>query len=162
MKRTEWTVFKIVTYPDMKLKQACRKIPLPGDEEKGILRDMLKTMYMNDGIGLAAPQVGIQLQLAVVDIGDKKVVRLINPDLIEAEGAETMEEGCLSIPGVYVNVKRASRIKISTIDENGKEKTIEASGLLARAILHEMDHLNGRLIIDYLNPVKRFIAMKKR
>jgi len=155
-------MFEIVKYPDNTLKKKCADVTMVGDKEKDILRDMVKAMYLNHGIGLAASQVGISKRLAVVDIGDKNVIKLINPAVTESQGSETMEEGCLSIPDVYVNVKRAGQITIESLDERGQKVRLKASGLLARAILHEIDHLNGKLIIDYLNPVKRFFKMRKK
>jgi len=155
-------MFEIVKYPDNTLKKKCADVTMVGDKEKDILRDMVKAMYLNHGIGLAASQVGISKRLAVVDIGDKNVIKLINPAVTESQGSETMEEGCLSIPDVYVNVKRAGQITIESLDERGQKVRLKASGLLARAILHEIDHLNGKLIIDYLNPVKRFFKLRKK
>ena len=153
-------MFEIIKLPQTILKRKSRPVAIVGEEEKGLLRKMVETMYLNQGVGLAAPQIGINKQLAVADIGDKQVIKLINPEVIESEGAEVMEEGCLSIPEVYVPVKRAKRIKIKTLDENGRKVELEATGLLARVILHEIDHLKGRLIVDYLNPIKRFLALR--
>ena len=155
-------MFEIIKYPHARLKNGCLPVIIVGGEEKDILQNMAKTMYLNHGVGLAAPQVGINKQLAVVDIGDNKLIKLINPVIVETEGKETMEEGCLSIPNVYINVRRAKRIKVKSLDENSREFDLEATGLLARAILHEIDHLKGRLIIDYLNPVKRFFTLRKK
>lgn len=155
-------MFEIVQYPHRMLKSGCSPVTVVGKEEKDILQRMAKTMYLNHGVGLAAPQVGINKQLAVVDIGDKRLIKLINPVVIGSEGTEIMEEGCLSIPSVYVHLKRAKQIKVKSLDENGREFNLEATGLLARAILHEIDHLQGRLIIDYLNPVKRFLTLRKK
>lgn len=153
---------EIIKYPNSILKQKCLPVDMVGDGEKNILGKMLKIMHANNGIGLAASQLGIDKQLAVVDIGDGKVIKLINPTLMEARGNETMEEGCLSIPNVYINIKRAKEIKIKMLNENGQEAFLEANGLLARAILHEIDHLKGRLIIDYINPIKRFIVLRSK
>lgn len=155
-------MFEIVKYPNASLKKKNLSVVIVGKNEKDTLQQMVKAMYLNRGIGLAAPQVGINKQLAVVDIGDKKLIQLINPVVIESEGTEMMEEGCLSIPNIYIQVKRAKRIKIKSLDENGEEFNMEAADLLARAILHEIDHLKGRLIIDYLNPIKRFFILRKR
>lgn len=155
-------MFKIIKYPHATLKNGCLPVIIVGKEEEDLLKKMTKVMYLNRGIGLAAPQLGINKQLAVVDIGDENVIKLINPIVVETEGAEVMEEGCLSIPSVYIHVKRAKRIKVKTLDENGRELNLEATGLLARAILHEIDHLKGRLIIDYLNPLKRFFILRKK
>jgi peptide deformylase len=155
-------MFEIVKYPDVTLKKRCSPVIIVGKEEKDMLQKMVETMYLKRGVGLAAPQIGINKQLAVVDVGDKRLIKLINPTVIESDGTEIMEEGCLSIPDVYIHVKRARRIKIKSTDENGREYTLEATGLLARAVLHEIDHLKGRLIIDYLNPIKRFLALRKK
>ena len=155
-------MFEIVKYPAIILKNSCFPVTIVGAEEKGILENLTKTMYLNGGVGLAAPQIGINKQLAIVDIGDKRLIRLINPEIIESEGIEIMEEGCLSIPGLYIPVKRAKRIKVKSLDENGRESNLEATGLLARAILHEIDHLKGRLIIDYLSLIKRFLALRRK
>ena len=152
---------EIVKYPNSILKNTSFPVVTVGKEERQMLEQMIRTMYFNGGIGLAAPQIGINKQLAVIDIGDKKLLKLINPTVIEVEGKEEMEEGCLSIPNVYINVKRPKRVKIKALDENGREFIMEATGLLGRAILHEIDHLKGRIIIDYLNPIKRFIILKK-
>jgi len=155
-------MFEIVKYPNATLKKRCSPVNIVGKEERDILQKMAETMYRSRGIGLAASQVGINRQLAVIDVGDKRLIKLINPKVVESNGAEIMEEGCLSIPNVYIYIKRARRVKIKSIDENGREYNLEATGLLARALLHEIDHLNGRLIIDYLNPIKRFLTLKKK
>jgi peptide deformylase len=155
-------MFEIVKYPNAILKRSCLRITVVGEEEKDILRRMAKTMYLNRGVGLAGPQVGINKQLAVVDIGDGKLIKLINPVVIDSKRTELMEEGCLSIPNVYIRIKRAKWIRVKLLDEKGQEFTLEASGLLARAILHEIDHLKGKLIIDYLNPLKRFLTLRRR
>lgn len=155
-------MLELIKYPNPILKKKCSPITIVGEEEEDLFRKMLKMMYLNRGIGLAAPQVGINKQMAVVDIGDKRLLKLINPAVVEADGTEEMEEGCLSIPDVYIQVKRPKRIKVKSLDENGRETTLEASGLMARTVLHEIDHLKGRLIIDYLNPIKRFLILKKK
>ena len=153
--------YEIVKYPNSILKNTNFPVVTIGKGERQMLEQMVRTMYLNGGIGLAAPQIGINKQLAVVDIGDKKLIKLINPIVIKAEGKEEMEEGCLSVPNVYINIKRPKRVKIKALDENGREFIMEATGLLGRAILHEIDHLKGRIIIDYLNPIKRFIILRK-
>ena len=152
----------VLKHPEPILKNKCFPVAIVGDEEKDLLREMVKTMYLNRGVGLAAPQVGVNKQIAVVDIGNRNLLKLINPVILEAQGTETMEEGCLSIPAVYIRLKRAERIKVKSLDENGREIVMEAEGLTARAILHEVDHLKGRLIIDYLDPIRRFIALRKK
>jgi peptide deformylase len=152
---------EILKYPNPILKKASASVLAVGDEERDLFERLSKMMYLSHGVGLAAPQIGINKQLIVIDIGDKKVFRLANPVLLKAEGREEMEEGCLSVPNIYVNVKRPRKIKISALNETGQIINLEASGLLARAILHEIDHLRGKLIIDHLNPIKRFQTLKK-
>lgn len=132
-----------------------------GNAEKEILVNMTETMYMNQGVGLAAVQIGIDKQLAVIDIGDG-LIKMINPAIIKKAGRETCEEGCLSVPGVVVKVRRAKDVVVNFLNENGEAVQLKASGLLARAVQHEIDHLNGILIIDYLNPVQRIFLKKGR
>jgi len=129
------------------------------DEERRILCDMADSMYLNNGVGLAAVQVGIDKQLAVIDIG-KGLVKLINPSITKKMGTETQEEGCLSVPDAVVKVKRAKKVTVSFLDENGEVRQITAEGLFARAIQHEVDHLSGKLIVDYLNPIKRLFLKR--
>ncbi|MBU4376997.1 MAG: peptide deformylase [Candidatus Omnitrophica bacterium] len=152
---------EILRYPNPILKRPSAALLVVGNEERGILENMAETMYSSHGVGLAAPQIGINKQLMVVDIGDKGLLRLINPSVLKADGKEEMEEGCLSVPGIYINVKRPKKIKIKALNENGREVSFEAAGLLARAIMHEIDHLRGKLIIDHINPIKRLRILKK-
>jgi peptide deformylase len=151
---------EILKYPNPALKKASAPVLAIGEDDRTLLEEMAKVMYLSHGIGLAAPQVGVNRKLIVVDIGDKNLLRLVNPVIIEAEGRDEMEEGCLSVPNIYVNVKRAKSIKIKALNENGQLVNFKAAGLLARAILHEIDHINGRLIIDHLNPIKRFQLLR--
>lgn len=113
-----------------------------------LLDDMLETMYEAQGVGLAAPQVGISKQLIVADPGDGNVLQLINPCLIEAEGIEFDVEGCLSLPGIFGELNRAAKVTVTALEKNGREIRIEAEGLLARILQHEIDHLHGTLFID--------------
>lgn len=135
--------------------------------ERDILSKMAQLMYEAQGIGLAAPQVGINEAMIVVDIGNS-LFKLINPKIIRKEGSQITEEGCLSIPGVCIKVKRAKKVKIAAEDELGKHVTIEAEGLLACVLQHEIDHLKGRLIVDYasffeqLKMRKKLAELKKR
>lgn len=152
--------FSILTYPDPVLEKTARSIELVSETEKRLLNDMLETMYLSQGIGLAAPQVGIPKRAIVLDIGDGPI-QLINPIVSKKTGSETGEEGCLSFPGVMVKIRRAAKITFRGLDEDGKLIESEAEGLLARAIQHEIDHLDGKLIIDYVNPIKRFFLRKK-
>ncbi len=126
---------------------------------------MVQTMHAAPGIGLAAPQVGVGKRIITVDLSVGKnpsqLIILINPEIIEEEGEEILEEGCLSLPGISENVARPSRILVRGIDLNGKEKEIEATGILARAFCHEVDHLNGKFFIDRLSYLKRNLIKKK-
>jgi len=129
------------------LRKKCRKIDKIDDRLLTLIEDMKETMYEADGVGLAAPQVGILKRLFVIDIGEGPLV-FINPEIIETSGTQTDEEGCLSLPGETEEVVRANYVKARALNEKGEEFEIEAEELLARAILHENDHLNGTLFID--------------
>lgn len=150
----------IKKFPDQSLRKKAVKVGKVGDPERDMLRDMAETMYINNGVGLAAVQVGIGKQLAVVDVGDG-LVKLINPAILRKEGSETQEEGCLSVPGAVVKVRRAKKIVVNFLNGDGLVSQISAEGLFARAIQHEIDHLSGKLIIDYLNPIKRLLLKKR-
>ncbi len=151
---------EITRFPSSILRKKATKIAKVGDSEREMLSMMAKAMYLNQGVGLAAVQVGIDKQLAVVDVGDG-LIKLINPAILKREGSEIQEEGCLSVPGARVKVKRAKKIVVSFLNENGEIKQVKAENLLARAIQHELDHLSGTLIIDYLNPIKKIFLRKK-
>ena len=142
------------------LRKKPAKVEKVSASEARVLSDMAKAMYLNQGVGLAANQVGIDKQLAVIDIGNG-LIKLINPVIVKREGVETEEEGCLSVPGVSVKVKRAKRVVVNFLNENGIAMQLKADGLLGRAIQHEIDHLSGKLIIDYLNPIKKILVRKK-
>jgi len=147
-------------FPSSILRKVTKPVSSLSQEDKNLLDDMAKTMYENKGIGLAASQVGIDVRLAVVDIGEG-LLKLINPKILKREDTDTTEEGCLSVPDVSVRVKRAKKILVEFMETNGEVTTLETNGLLAKAIQHEIDHLNGRLIIDYLNPLKKFFLKHK-
>ena len=134
-------------------KKTCKVLKVT-DQERGMLEEMAKTMYLEGGVGLAACQVGINKQLAVIDIGDG-LIKLINPTIVKKEGCETLEEGCLSVPETAVKVKRAKKVTVECLNDKGEVITIEAKGLLARVLQHEIDHLLGKLIVDYLSPIKK-------
>ena len=152
---------EILRYPDPILKKSSVPLWAVGSDDRHLLDKMSEAMYQSHGVGLAAPQVGVNKQLIVVDIGDSKLFRLVNPLVLKSEGKEEVEEGCLSVPGIYINVRRPRAIRIKALNENGEAVNFEATGLLARVILHEIDHLRGKLIIDHLNPIKRFQVLKK-
>ena len=134
-------------YGDDVLRKKCRKVDEIDNRLLILIEDMKETMYDADGVGLAAPQVGILKRLFVIDIGDGPLV-FINPEIIETSGTQTDEEGCLSLPGETKEVVRPNYVKARALNEKGEEFEIEAEELLARAILHEYDHLNGTLFID--------------
>ncbi|MCM8790265.1 MAG: peptide deformylase [Candidatus Omnitrophica bacterium] len=151
---------KINKFPDPILRSKAAKVTKVTQAEKDMLSDMARTMYLSQGVGLAAVQVGIDKQLAVVDVGDG-LIKMVNPVIVKKEGAEACEEGCLSCPGATVTVERAKKIVVSFMNEDGDVKELTAEGLLARAIQHELDHLSGKLIIDYLGPIKKMLAKRK-
>ncbi|EGL82607.1 Peptide deformylase [Caldalkalibacillus thermarum TA2.A1] len=139
----------IVKYPDPVLREKAVEVKRIDERLHRLLNDMAETMYAAEGVGLAAPQVGISKRVFVVDVGDENgLLEFINPEIIVKEGEQIGPEGCLSIPGVNGEVRRAQKIKVRAIDRNGETFELEAEDLLARAIQHELDHLNGVLFID--------------
>jgi len=148
---------RIRIFPDPALRLKAERVRDLGAAEQKDLNDMASAMYMNSGVGLAATQVGILKQLVVIDIGEG-LIKLVNPVLTKEAGTETGEEGCLSVPGECVGIKRAKKVVVDFIDESGLRSHIKAEGLLARALQHEIDHLHGKLIVDYLSPVRKLLA----
>jgi peptide deformylase len=142
------------------LREVTRPVAAVTDELRRLADDMLETMEAAKGIGLAAPQVGRPERVCVVDVDGARHV-LFNPEIVHAEGKETGEEGCLSIPDVYGDVERATLIRVRALDREGAPFDLEATALLARCIQHEVDHLHGRLFLDYLSLVKRRAAVAK-
>lgn len=142
------TALKIKVFGDPVLRKKALPVKHITEAHRNILSGMSRLMYDSSGIGLAAPQVGISEAMIVADIGSG-LYKLINPRIVKKQGSQTMEEGCLSLPGVSIKVKRAEALKVEAQDENARPVVIEAEGLLARVLQHEIDHLNGRLIIDY-------------
>lgn len=156
----------ILIVPDPRLKQECEEVTEVNDEIRELLDDMLETMYAAPGIGLAAPQVGVMKRVVVMDVSDDKEkpqpLKLVNPEIIwESEDTSVYQEGCLSIPEQYADVERPAEVGLRYLDENGKEHEIEADGLLATCIQHELDHLDGILFTDYLSALKRNMILKK-
>jgi peptide deformylase len=137
----------IRTDDDEILRKKCRKVDEINDRVKTLVKDMIETMYSADGVGLAAPQVGILKRIAVIDVGEGPIT-LINPEIIERHGCEVDVEGCLSLPGKQGQVERPKKVKVKALDINGEEFTLEGEDLLARAICHELDHLDGILFTD--------------
>ena len=146
--------FNLVLYPDAVLRQQSQEVKNIDGKVHKLIRAMQEIMYKYKGIGLAAPQVGYLQRIIIADTGDG-LLTLINPELIQQEGKEQMEEGCLSLPDIHVNVSRNVSILVRGWDINGKQRQLELMGLMARVVQHEIDHLNGRLIIDYANTIAR-------
>ncbi len=151
------TALNVLIYPEDHLKVVCDPVVNVSDETRNIIDDMFDTMYQEEGIGLAAPQVDILQRIITIDIeGDKQnQLVLINPEILASEGETGIEEGCLSIPGFRALIPRKEKVTVKALDRNGHEFTLEADGLLAICIQHEIDHLNGILFVDYLSPLKR-------
>ena len=141
------SVLEIKKAGDPILRQIAEPVAKIDRKIKKILDEMTETMYQAEGIGLAAPQVGISLRIVVIDVG-QELIELINPVIIEADGSATEPEGCLSVPGMYGEVERCTSVIVEGLNRTGKKVRISASGLLARALQHEIDHLNGVLFID--------------
>ncbi len=150
-------ILDILHYPDPRLRSKARAVVHVTDELRRLLDDMLETMYQAPGIGLAATQVNVHQRVIVLDISDDRSAPLclINPEILEREGEEQMDEGCLSVPGVYETVARAERVRVRALDRDGKPFECRADGLLAVCIQHEIDHLDGKLFVDYLSSLKR-------
>jgi|TARA_B100000745_G_scaffold77776_1_gene47279 peptide deformylase len=153
----------ILEYPNQRLRLEAKAIDKFDVALQRQIDDMFETMYAAPGIGLAATQVDIQKRLFVLDISERKdqPMVFINPEIVEASGHEEMEEGCLSFPGVYAKVQRAEKVTVSALDRDGKPFTLEADELLAVCIQHELDHLDGKLFVDLLSPLKRKMLDKK-
>ncbi|MBL7158795.1 MAG: peptide deformylase [Candidatus Omnitrophica bacterium] len=149
----------IRTYPAAVLRKKCEPLTAIDSFEKKLFSDMAAVMYEVAGIGLAAPQVGVTKRVIVLDC-DSGILKMANPRLIRKRGDSSMEEGCLSVPKRYVTIRRADEIKVSYLDEKGRELTNFFSGLAARIIQHEIDHLNGKLIIDYLSWYKKIFQKR--
>lgn len=154
---------KIIYLPDPRLRLISKEITEFDDELQTLITDMFDTMYHARGVGLAAPQIGINIRLSVVDvIGDKtQQIVLVNPEIFDAQGAVEYQEGCLSIPGAYDTVIRAEKLRIRALDRFGNPFEMSAEGLLAECFQHEVDHLNGKLFVDLLSPLKRSVARRK-
>ena len=156
-------IYPIIQLPDVRLRAPTAPITVFDKALQQLIDDMFETMYVAKGIGLAAPQIAISKTLAVIDVSNSKSKTwcLINPVIVERKGEALMEEGCLSVPGVYDKAPRALWVKLQALDRNGKPYEIEAEGLLAHCIQHEVDHLNGKLFLDHLSPLKQQLARKK-
>ncbi len=147
----------ILHFPDPRLRIKAKPVLVVTPATRTLIADMLQTMYAAPGIGLAATQVGVDQRVIVVDVSDDsdEPLAFINPEILSSEGSEVMQEGCLSVPGVYEDVERAERIRVRALDRHGKPLEFDADGLLAVCIQHEIDHLEGKLFVDYLSDLKR-------
>ena len=150
-------VLEILHHPDPRLRDVAAPVEAVDDFVRMLARDLLETMYASRGIGLAAVQVGIARRVIVVDVSPERTqpLSLVNPRLAEADESAEFEEGCLSVPGVYETVTRSARVRIDALDLDGKNVSIEAEGTLAACLQHEIDHLDGRLFVDYLSRLKQ-------
>lgn len=150
-------ILSILRYPDARLHKTAAPVTVFDVALKTLVRDMAETMYAAPGIGLSATQVDVHRQVIVVDVSERKdsLVALVNPEIVERWGVSDIEEGCLSVPGIYDTVERADRIRVRAYDPSGNALTMEAQGLLAVCIQHEMDHLRGKVFVEYLSPLKQ-------
>ena len=151
-------VLQILRYPDPRLHQVARPVEIFDDRLRALVRDLAETMYAAPGVGLAATQVDVHERVVVIDVSDARdqLRVFVNPEIVEAsEDRKTYEEGCLSVPGIYDEVERPDRVRVRAFDEHGKAFELEADGLLAVCLQHEMDHLNGRVFVQYLSRLKQ-------
>ncbi|HET6545645.1 MAG TPA: peptide deformylase [Rhodanobacteraceae bacterium] len=157
------SLLNILEYPDPRLRTKALPVTDFGPELKRLVADLFETMYAAPGIGLAASQVDVHRRLLVLDVSDDKdqPMTLINPRILEREGSQVYQEGCLSVPGIFADVERAERIRVEAQDVEGRPLAFEADGLLAVCVQHEMDHLVGKLFVDYLSPLKRELVRRK-
>lgn len=156
-------ILNILHFPDSRLRSIAKPVTRVDDDVRKLVDDMLETMYEAPGIGLAAIQVNDPRRVIVIDTTEDRSqpLALINPEIIEKDGVEEMDEGCLSVPGIYETVRRAERIRVRAQDRDGEAFELAADGLLAVCIQHEIDHLDGKLFVDYLSNLKRQRIRKK-
>lgn len=154
------SVLKIRKYPHPILRAKCKPVKEVTKKIQKLIEDMIETMHKKEGIGLAAPQIGKALRVIVIDVGDGPIA-LANPKILERRGEDILEEGCLSLPGIYLDIKRAESVVVEGLDKDGKKIKIEASYLAGRALQHEIDHLDGILIIDKISFFKRLKLKNK-
>jgi peptide deformylase len=157
------SILTILEFPDERLRKKAVAVKTVDDQIKKIVDDMLETMYESHGVGLAATQVNVHQRIVVIDVSEEKnqPLFLINPEIIEKDGVEESEEGCLSVPGFFEKVKRAEHIRVRALNRDGQQFEFEARDLLAVCVQHELDHLDGKLFVDYISPLKRQRIKKK-
>ena len=155
--RVYMSVLQVLTLPDDRLRTVAKPVKEVTPEIQKFVDDMIETMYDEEGIGLAATQVDFHQRIVVIDISETRdePMVLINPEIIEKRGEDGIEEGCLSVPGARALVPRAAEVTVKALDRDGKEYTFDADDLLAICVQHELDHLEGKLFVDYLSPLKR-------
>lgn len=153
----------ILHFPDPRLREVAAPVETVDDEIRQLVDDMAETMYDAPGIGLAATQINVHKRVITIDISPERssLLVLINPEIVSGEGEQTLEEGCLSVPGIYERVTRSEKIKVRAIGRDGKPFELEAEELLAVCIQHEIDHLDGKVFVDYLSPLKQQRIDKK-
>lgn len=153
----------ILQFPDPRLRRVAKPVEVVGDRERRLAADMLETMYEARGIGLAATQVNEGVRMLVLDLSETRDQPrvFINPEIIDRSGSQSCEEGCLSVPGLYAEVNRAERIRVRALGLDGDSFETDADGLLAVCIQHEIDHLDGKVFVDYLSPLKRRMVEKR-
>ncbi|WP_459721239.1 peptide deformylase [Sideroxyarcus sp. TK5] len=147
----------IIKYPDPRLHKVAKPVATVTQQTRKLIKDMSETMYAAPGIGLAATQIDVHEQIVVIDVSEThdELRVFINPVILELDGVEESEEGCLSVPGIYETVKRANRVKVQALNENGETFQLEADGLLAVCIQHEIDHLQGKVFVEHLSHLKQ-------
>ncbi len=157
------SILTILEFPDERLRKIATPVEAIDSMRSTLIDDMFETMYESNGIGLAATQIDFHERIIVMDVSEEKdaPLCLVNPEVIEQEGAEVSEEGCLSVPGFFEKVERAEKVVISALNRDGDVFELSAEGMLAICIQHEMDHLSGKLFVDYLSPLKRQRIKKK-
>jgi len=150
-------LLNILRYPDARLHKVAAPVSAFDEPLKQLVADLAETMYAAPGIGLAATQVDVHKQVIVLDVSERRdsLLVLINPEILDASGVSDIEEGCLSVPAIYETLERAERVKVRACDQNGNPFTLEAQGLLAVCIQHEMDHLKGKVFVEYLSQLKQ-------
>ncbi|GMR06890.1 MAG: peptide deformylase [Gammaproteobacteria bacterium] len=153
----------ILIYPDHRLHAKARPVEQVDSRIKALIEDMSETMYAAPGIGLAAPQVNVLERIIVIDISDSadSLLAMVNPEVIHTEGCTEQEEGCLSVPGIYAQVSRGEKIHVRALDKDGKQFELAAEGLLGVCLQHEIDHLDGKVFVDYLSHLKQDRIKKK-
>jgi len=157
------SILTILEFPDERLRKKAAVVKTVDDKIKKLVDDMLETMYESKGVGLAATQVDVHQRIIVIDVSEEKddPLFLINPEILEKDGIKESEEGCLSVPGFYEKVNRAEHVRVKALNREGKPFEFEARDLLAVCVQHEIDHLNGKLFVDYISSLKRQRIKKK-